>query len=91
MAQGKGDKISHFRFLLISLYNCAPDDVHDLRPLDVSTGAIYLLKKRLKEHRQLEQSSEVADVLSILRQKYMIRGKFKQDECHPRQGALASD
>lgn len=62
MAQGKEDQ----SLSVLTHYNCALDDVHDLRPLDVSRGAIYLLKKRLKEHRQLEQSSEVADELSIL-------------------------
>lgn len=64
--------------------------------LDVSKGVVYLLKKRLEEHRQLEQRW-VADGLSVLWNTYMITGKFKQDQALQRQyqdlyqRALAAD
>lgn len=57
---------------------------------------VYLLKKRLEEHRQLEQRW-VADGLSVLWNTYMITGKFKQDQVLQRQyedlyqRALAAD
>nr|KIR44104.1 hypothetical protein I312_06686 [Cryptococcus bacillisporus CA1280] len=43
----------------------------DANILDVFKGVVYLLKKRLEEHRQLEQRW-VADGLSILWDTHMI-------------------
>ncbi|UOH79962.1 hypothetical protein LQV05_002611 [Cryptococcus neoformans] len=66
------------------------------KTLDVFKGVVYLLKKRLEEHRQLEQRW-VADGLSVLWNTYMITEKFKQDQVLQRQyqdlyqRALAAD
>lgn len=51
----------------------------DANILDVFKGVVYLLKKRLEEHRQLEQRW-VADGLSILWDTHMVPEKFRQDQ-----------
>lgn len=56
--------------------------------LDVFKGMVYLLKKRLEEHRQLEWKSVVSwssdglrmACLSSLWDTYTVPGKFRQDQ-----------
>ncbi|KAE8540645.1 hypothetical protein D1P53_003009 [Cryptococcus gattii VGV] len=56
----------------------------DANILDVFKGVVYLLKKHLEEHRQLEQRW-VADGLSILWNAHMVPENFRQDQGLQRQ------
>ncbi|KAL0242148.1 hypothetical protein I308_105777 [Cryptococcus tetragattii IND107] len=56
----------------------------DANILGVFKGVVYLLKKRLEKHRQLEQRW-VADGLSVLWDAHMVPENFRQDQGVQRQ------